>query len=395
MTTSRQAPGGHHTARLPAAALASLLLALSAAGCAPITRDQESSGSPSAQGTQTSAGVLPGTPASPISPPGQGTAPDWVSVAAFAGPSTVSIQVIGANSVSAGSGIIWDAEGRILTNHHVVAGSGLRILVTVSSSLSYEASVVGTDPLTDIAVLALRNPPQGLTPATWGDSAAVRVGDPVMAIGDPLGLQNTVTTGIISALNRPVATQQTDSTEPDNPFDPRLDPSPSTVTSYTSALQTDAAVNPGNSGGALVDAQGRVIGVNSAIASNSGADTAGSIGLGFAIPIGTARLIAEQLIATGRAQHPALGVTVSTGTAELNGAIAAGARVVGVVPDGSGDRAGVTTGDLITAVDGVVTPTPTALTAYIRSLRIGDGHQVSLVRQGALTTVDVTLQAGD
>lgn len=412
-------------ARMRPALLASATaIALLASGCSQITRDPapgaSNSPTPAISSIQpTGVGSQPGqsgtrTPPdsatetstrTAIGQPGVGItasilAPDWVAIAAFAEPSTASIQVVSASTSAAGSGIVMDSDGNILTNHHVVASLGrdVRILVTLSDSLTYPATIVGSDAMTDIAVVRLTDPPS-LMPATWGNSDEVEVGDPVMAIGDPLGLQSTVTTGIVSALHRPVLTQQAtteDDEAPLNPFDPRQRGQQASVTSFSSALQTDAAVNPGNSGGALVDANGRVVGVNSAIASNSASSgTAGSIGLGFAIPINTALTIADQLVRTGTARHAALGVTAISGQANVGNAIAAGAEVVRVFSGSAAEQAELRSGDLIVAVNGVSTGTATALTAYIRSLAIGSRHELTVLRGGSSQTITVTLGAGE
>ncbi|HOB06154.1 MAG TPA: trypsin-like peptidase domain-containing protein [Propionibacteriaceae bacterium] len=213
------------------------------------------------------------TPAAAITRVVQGStsAPDWAVTAAAVIPSTVSIEVSGRAGTAAGSGVIWDTAGHIVTNHHVVAALGTgtsTITVTLADGTTLAATIVATDPTHDLAVLAVTNPPATLVPIQLGDDTTLKVGDPVMAIGNPLGLSETVTTGIVSALDRPVPTGQN---------------SRGAATTTTSAIQVSAPINPGNSGGALVDAQGSLIGINFSIASLS--STSGSIGLGFAIPI--------------------------------------------------------------------------------------------------------------
>ncbi len=217
---------------------------------------------------------------SPTVVQGNATAPDWTAVAKAVSPSVVSIDVTTQQGSGAGSGVILDDNGHVLTNNHVVGdatGSGA-INVTLADGRTYEATIVGTDPSTDLAVIKLASAPSDLTPISLGDSAVLKVGDPVMAVGNPLGLSGTVTTGIVSALNRPVSTSE-------------ASPSPNGQTSsdtvVTNAIQTSAAINPGNSGGALVNAKGELIGINSSIASLGASEgsQSGNIGIGFAIPV--------------------------------------------------------------------------------------------------------------
>src|SRR3954452_22984406 len=242
---------------------------------------------------------------------GSTTDPNWVATAAAVKPSVVSVKVQAADgSGGQGSGVVLDTSGRVLTNNHVVAaGSGATISVVLADGRTYRATIVGTDPSTDLAVLAVQQPPRDLVPATFADSSQLKVGDPVMAIGNPLGLSSTTTTGVVSALNRPVTTaseapQQQQGQEQQEPEQQQGGPEqaqPQTEQVVTDAIQTDAAVNPGNSGGALVDAGGRVIGITSSIASLGASDgvQAGSIGLGFAIPANEAKDVAQQLVSTG------------------------------------------------------------------------------------------------
>ena len=227
---------------------------------------------------------------------GGATVADWSEVAEQVAPSAVAIQVRTATGTSQGTGVVLSEDGSVLTNDHVVAG-GDQVQVTLADGLTYTAAVVGADPSTDLAVIRLDAPPPDLQPATFGDSELVEVGDPVMAVGTPLGLENTVTTGIVSAVDRPVTTEGEEEDGSDAAF--------------TSAIQTDAAINPGNSGGPLVDARGHVVGVNTAIAAIPGTDRAvGSIGLGFAIPSNTARLIADQLGEDGTVRHAYVGLSL-------------------------------------------------------------------------------------
>jgi putative serine protease PepD len=236
---------------------------------------------------------------------------------------------------------------------------------------------VGTDPETDLAVIKVTGGPF-LVPAVLGTSSDLVVGDPVIAIGSPLGLAGTVTSGIISALNRTVQVPSE---------------SGGTAPPLFNAIQTDAAINPGNSGGALVDGAGRVIGINSAIATlgSSGADSqSGSIGVGFAIPVDEARSIAEQLIRTGKATHPAVGVTARTVGADGNGP--RGARILTIVKGGAAQKAGLRAGDVITAVGGRAVHSVDQLVNALREHDVGEGVEVTYLRGGSTHTAKVVLQ---
>src|SRR5665647_3269263 len=227
-------------------------------------------------------------------------------------PSVVAISVTSGQSGGQGSGVIFDTQGHILTNNHVVTAGGQnsQITVTLNDKRTYDATVVGTDPTTDLAVIKLTNAPGDLKAIALGDANALTVGDPVMAVGNPLGLAGTVTTGIVSALNRPVTTSDQ---QPSDPFGQQQSSGEPVV---TNAIQTSAAINPGNSGGALVNASGQLIGINSAIASlgsSGGSSQSGNIGIAKPIPMNEARSIAEQLITTGKATHPYLGVSSKDG----------------------------------------------------------------------------------
>lgn len=316
------------------------------------------------------------SPAAPVAAKGEA---NWSDVAAAVSPSTVAIRVAEAAGTSQGTGIILDADGAILTNRHVV-GHQSSAEVTLSDGRALHARIVGTDEATDLAVLRLDSPPKGLQPAVLGDSAKVAVGQDVMAVGSPLGLDNTVTTGIISAVNRPVTTTGESGSAAD--------------ASFMSALQTDAAINPGNSGGPLVDASGRVIGINTAIAGMPSQDKqAGSIGLGFAIPVNTARMIGDQLLRDGSARHAFLGVTSRDGSAQLDGATRSGAEVVSVEPDSPAAATDLAAGDVITSVDGVPSTGAAALTGIIRGQEVGSAHRLSVVRDGRERALEVTLTA--
>ncbi|MBL8932153.1 MAG: trypsin-like peptidase domain-containing protein [Kineosporiaceae bacterium] len=313
---------------------------------------------------------------------------DWVAVAAAVEPSVVSVQVAGRAGSGEGSGVVLDAQGRVLTNHHVISSAlngGGELAVTLSDGRTFAATVVGSDPATDLAVIGITDPPSGLTAAGFGDSSALRVGEPVMALGNPLGLSDTVTTGIVSALNRPV----TAGSREQSPFGNGA----VAESVVTNAIQTDAAINPGNSGGALVNASGQVIGITSSIATLGGGGQSGSIGLGFAIPANTAKDIAGQLIADGKATHAYLGVTLSEGTVTVDGALRRAAIVESVGEDTPAARASLEPGDAVTAIGGQGVDGPDSLIARIRELRPDSTVQLSVVRSGDAREVTVTLAA--
>jgi S1-C subfamily serine protease len=292
-------------------------------------------------------------------------------------PAVVSIEVRSAEGSGTGSGVVVDGKGYIVTNNHVVSAAAgkkgtLRVIFADQSSVS--AEIVGRDPKTDLAVIKVSRP--GLVVATLGDSDALKVGDPVIAIGSPLGLAGTVTLGIVSSLNRPVPLQG-EGTDTDAVID---------------AIQTDAAINPGNSGGALVDGSGAVVGINSAIATlSSGTGQSGSIGVGFAIPINEARDIAQQLIRTGSVKHATLAVNARSVT-QLNGN-RDGALVESVTRGGAADKAGLQEKDVITRVDGTVITGSDKLIVTIRAHKVGDKVKITFVRGTQTRTVEAALQA--
>lgn len=318
-----------------------------------------------------------------------GRAPDSVAgIAARALPSVVTLHVRGADEAGTGTGFVLDARGHILTNNHVVqpAASGGEISVTFSSGATAKGKVVGRDSGYDLAVVQVSGV-HGLTPMPLGNSDNVQVGDPVVAIGAPFDLANTVTSGIISAKERPITAggEKGDGSD----------------VSYVDALQTDAPINPGNSGGPLLDAQARVIGINSAIRSaddgtDSGTGQAGSIGLGFAIPINQARRVAEELINDGHATHPVIGVTLDMGYTGDGARIDTKARDGGpaVAKGGPGDRAGLRAGDVITEVDGQRVHSGEELIIKIRAHRPGDGLRLT-VEHGGTREVSLVLGASD
>ena len=328
---------------------------------------------------------------------GSATTPNWSVTAATVSPSVVAITVTGSQGGGQGSGVIFDTKGHILTNNHVVAagGTGSTLSVTLNDKRTYAATVVGTDPSTDLAVIKLTNAPADLKAITLGDANAIRVGDQVMAVGNPLGLAGTVTTGIVSALNRPVTTS--DAQQQQQPGDPTQQQQPAADPVVTNAIQTSAAINPGNSGGALVNASGQLIGINSAIASlgsSSGSSSqSGNIGIGFAIPVNEARSIADQLISTGKATHPYLGVSAKDGVV-VDGSAKRAAAVLGTVVSGTpGDKAGLQAGDAIIAVDGNPIDGSLSLVAQVRERNVGDSVTLTVLRNGQRKTIDATLVA--
>jgi putative serine protease PepD len=297
-----------------------------------------------------------------------GRAPESIAgIADAALPSVVSI----ATQTGTGSGFIITDDGYIITNNHVIADSaaaGGEVSVSLQDGRTVDAQIVGTSPAYDLAVLDVDL--TGLTPLALGDADEVVVGDPVVAVGSPLGLEGTVTAGIVSATDRPVTAGGQGEV------------------SFINAIQTDAAINPGNSGGPLLDSGGRVIGVNSSIAAltNFGGQ-AGSIGLGFAIPINQARLTAEQIIADGEAEYPIIGATLAIGEPGQ------GATIGSVVPGGPADEQGLRAGDRIVALDGSSVLGADELIVAIRAMQPGDTVELTVLRSGTEETVTVTLDA--
>ncbi len=299
------------------------------------------------------------------------------SIAALAArliPAVVSIAVSGGGNSGTGSGFFLDSDGFILTNNHVVesAANRGRITVETSDGKKYPATLVGRDSSYDLAVLKINV--QAAPTLQLGNSDQVMVGDSVIAIGSPLGLSGTVTAGIISSKNRAVTTG--------NGFG---------ESSFINALQTDAAINPGNSGGPLVDSTGAVIGVNSAIATLGVSSQAGSIGLGFAIPINQAKKTAEQLINTGSATYPIMGISVDTQFTGVGALISN--ESTGITPGGPAEKAGLRKGDLIVALDGSDIENSDELIVAIRSKNIGDKVKVKYKRNNITREVDVVLAA--
>ena len=315
---------------------------------------------------------------------------DWTDVASAVSPAVVTIQAQGASSGGTGSGVVYDAQGDIVTNYHVIASAlgGGQIQVTLADGRLYSAEVVGHDKTTDLAVIRLDNPPSNLTVARFASSANLEVGAPVMAIGAPLGLSNTVTTGIVSALNRPVEV----SVDEDSSSQDSTQASSDLV--VTNAIQIDASINPGNSGGPLFDATGAVIGINSSIKSLSSSSDgqAGSIGLGFAIPSDLVVSIADQLIASGSASHGLLGVTVRSATTTIGADTYVGAEVQDVSAGSGASAAGIRAGDVIIKVEGQEVSGAKQLIGYVRRYKAGDTISMTIVRNGQTQDVSVRIQ---
>lgn len=297
-------------------------------------------------------------------------------------PSVVMIEVASNRAQGEGSGVVLSSDGLILTNNHVASGGGpnAQMQVSFADGSTAPATLVGADPVSDLAVIKASGRTD-LTPIELGSSAGLQVGQPVVAVGSPLGLEGTVTTGIVSALNRPVSTTGEGGNDPTVP-NPVID-----------AIQTDAAINPGNSGGALVDGQGRLIGINTAIATlgatGLGGQQSGSIGLGFAIPVDQARRVADELIHTGRATYAQIGMTVQRDET-INGA-----RVLDIAPDGPAAAAGIPRGVIVTRLDDRPVGSGDGLVAAVRSRKPGDKVKVTYTdeRGGNTKTVEVTLAA--
>jgi putative serine protease PepD len=311
-----------------------------------------------------SAGLIVATETGVGSPPADGSI---AAIAIALEPSVVQLNVSGSQGSGTGSGFILRSDGYILTNNHVasIADGGGSIKVVFNDGSKADATLVGTNPGYDLAVVKVDK--SGLPAVTLGSSSALQVGDTAIAIGSPLGLQGTVTSGIISALNRPVTAGG------------------SGDAAYINAIQTDAAINPGNSGGPLVNGSGQVIGINSAIATMGQGGQTGSIGLGFSIPIDTAKRIAEEIIATGTSTTPIMGVEL-----DMNYS-GEGAKVTTVSAGGPAASGGVQTGDIVTQFDGQSIADATALIVAIRSLAPGEQVTLTVQRNGQTQDVTVTL----
>ncbi|WP_295850562.1 S1C family serine protease [uncultured Microbacterium sp.] len=333
------------------------------------------------------------------------------AVAAKVVPSVVTISATAGQSGGTGSGVILSQDGYVLTNTHVVTLDGqsgsAKISVTTSSGKVYSAKVVGTDPTYDLAVIKLDNA-SGLTPIEWADSSKLNVGDNAIAIGAPLDLPNTVTTGIVSALNRSIQVassaapsdgtdQQQQEPGQESPF--RFDfgqgqqQQSANQTIKIAVIQTDAAINPGNSGGALVNNEGKLIGINVAIASAGGSSSggqSGNIGVGFSIPSDIAKRISQEIIDNGSATHGLLGASVQD-AASIQGATTTGAYIADVSSGGAAQAAGLQKGDVITKVNGIPVTNSIDLTAQVRAFAAGSKAEITYNRSGQEKTAEVTL----
>ena len=303
-----------------------------------------------------------------------GTAVDWSAVAKEVSDSVVAIDVGTSDGEAKGSGVVISDKGYIATNNHVISGAQ-QIQVTLASGAVYSAKVVGTDTTTDLAVIKLDNPPSDLKVAEFADSDNLAVGEAVMAIGNPLGYDDTATTGIVSALNRPVTV-----TDDDN------------NAIVTNAVQIDAAINPGNSGGPTFNAAGQVIGINSSIASTaSSSGTAGSIGIGFAIPSNLVKRVTNEIIDNGSVKHVVLGITIKSSSVEADGVTRGCAQVQAVTDGGPASKAGVKAGDSIVAFNGKAVNNNYSLLGYVRASAMGDKVKLTVVRGGNTMDLEVTL----
>ena len=303
-----------------------------------------------------------------------GTAVDWTAVAKEVSDSVVAIDVATSDGEAKGSGVVISDKGYIATNNHVISGAQ-QIQVTLASGAVYSAKVVGTDTTTDLAVIKLDNPPSDLKVAEFADSDNLAVGEAVMAIGNPLGYDDTATTGIVSALNRPVTVTDDNNNE-----------------IVTNAVQIDAAINPGNSGGPTFNAAGQVIGINSSIASTaSSSGTAGSIGIGFAIPSNLVKRVTNEIIDNGSVKHVVLGITIKSSSVEADGVTRGCAQVQAVTDGGPASKAGVKAGDSIVAFNGKAVNNNYSLLGYVRASAMGDKVKLTVVRGGNTMDLEVTL----
>ncbi len=303
-----------------------------------------------------------------------GTAVDWTAVAKEVSDSVVAIDVATSDGEAKGSGVVISDKGYIATNNHVISGAQ-QIQVTLASGAVYSAKVVGADTTTDLAVIKLDNPPSDLKVAEFADSDNLAVGEAVMAIGNPLGYDDTATTGIVSALNRPVTVSDDANTD-----------------IVTNAVQLAAAINPGNSGGPTFNAAGQVIGINSSIASTaSSSGTAGSIGIGFAIPSNLVKRVTNEIIDNGSVKHVVLGITIKSSSVEADGVTRGCAQVQAVTDGGPASKAGVKAGDSIVAFNGKAVNNNYSLLGYVRASAMGDKVKLTVVRGGNTMDLEVTL----
>ena len=336
------------------------------------------------------------------------------AIAAKVLPSVVTIEVSNGSSGGSGSGAILSEDGYVVTNTHVITLDGAAgdptIRVTTSDGRIFDAEVVGIDPMYDLAVIKLVDA-EGLQPIEFADSSELNVGDQTVAVGAPLGLSNTVTTGIVSALNRSIeiasaavpesrgdAEEDQEDGQSQSPFQfdipGQQQRSGAGETIKISVIQTDAAINPGNSGGALVDGDGALIGINVAIATAGSSSGSGSIGVGFSIPSNIVQRVTDEIIEDGEATHGLLGATVLSAAAVEDAEIS-GAYVDSVTEGGAAEQAGLRAGDIVTALNGVPVADSIDLTALVRAEAAGAEVTVTFVRDGSEETVEATLGALD
>lgn len=322
---------------------------------------------------------------------------NWVTAAAAtAAPSVVTIRISGSGSSGNGSGVVLTSDGYILTNAHVVSVNGstenVRLTVKTNDGGVFRARLIGADPTNDLAVVKIQTT-KALTPISFADSSALNVGDSVVAIGAPLGLEATVTRGIVSALNRTIQVASSESPDQNSlEFWSGDTGAPINL----NVIQTDAAINPGNSGGALVNDAGELVGVNVAIATAGSFSQAGNIGVGFAIPANVAKRIATEIIETGQASHGLLGALVTDSLSSDDGAgFPVGVRVVELTPGGAAELAGIKTDDVITTFNGKSVTTASELTAAVRQEPAGSKVRIDLLRGEVKLSFDVTLQDAD
>jgi putative serine protease PepD len=321
---------------------------------------------------------------------------NWVSAAAAKGlPSVVTLSVSGKSSAGTGSGVALSSDGYILTNAHVVTLDGatenVKIEIKTSAGKIFKASIVGTDPTNDLAVIKAAG--SGFSPIEFADSSLVNVGDFAVAIGSPLGYDATVTSGVISAMNRTISVDSAavpeDGSSSLQLWQERTDRAPVNL----DVIQTDAAINPGNSGGALVNDKGQLIGINVAIASAaSGSSQAGNIGVGFAIPSNVAKRVADQIIKTGKVSHGLLGAMVSDAKfSDSSASFSVGAQIEKLTPDGPAEQAGLKVGDVVIECDGSPIDSAKTLTAAIRSKPASAKVTLKVLRDGSEISIVATL----
>ncbi len=305
---------------------------------------------------------------------------NWVAVAKKVSPAVVLIRGQVSEGTVTGSGAIISQDGYIITNNHVVDGAS-NLSVTMSDGKIYSAKIIGTDPSTDLAVIQMEDAPSDLTVVEFANSDKLAVGQQVMAIGSPLGYQNTVTSGIISALNRPVTVQQSDNT-----------------VVATNAIQIDASINQGNSGGPTFNTEGQLIGINSSIATastTSGGSSLGSVGIGFAIPSNLAKWVANSLMQDGSVTHVELGITARTVEVTSQNGTQTGAQIASVKSGSAAQKAGLREGDVIIGYNGKTVNSINQLLGYIRAAQEGEEATLTVVRNNSTTQVVVTLDSAE